>query len=295
MPAAPDKQASQLDALLTRLRSDFPTLSPQFQAATRYILDHPEEISISSMRTIAAQANVQPPTLVRLAQFLGFEGWQGLRDVFLEAVRRGPKRYATRAKQVVRPNGAHTIQADMLDAQQHNLALLRDIDPDMIAKAADLLSKADNVHIAGFRASFPIAFSLHYVYRLFRPSVYLIRGDAGALELELRVLTDRDVLFAVSFAPYSQQIIQVIDAARAAGCKIVALTDSTVSPLALQADCTLLFSVESPSFFPSIAAGVAAVETLVTQLLVKEGRGAIKALETSEGQLHKTGAYLPSR
>ncbi len=76
---------------------------------------------------------------------------------------------------------------------------------------------------------------------------------------------------------------------------MIALTDSTVAPIALEADCTLLFAIDSPSFFPSITSGVAMVEALVEHLLAKKGKGAIRALEQTEGQLHRTGAYLPSR
>ena len=41
--------------------------------------------------------------------------------------------------------------------------------------------------------------------------------------------------------------------------------------------------------------GIAMVEALVEQLLVKKGKGAIRALEQTEGQLHRTGAYVPAR
>ena len=37
------------------------------------------------------------------------------------------------------------------------------------------------------------------------------------------------------------------------------------------------------------------IEALVEHLLAKKGKGAIRALEQTEGQLHRTGAYLPSR
>lgn len=289
-----NNNADAREALLAQLRAGFASMSPQFQTASRYLLDHPQEVSLSSMRSIAANAGVQPATLVRLAQSLGYEGWHGIREIFVAAARNGSQPYANRAKEVVRAGNAATMMDELAAAQHRNLELWRQNSPKSVAHAADLLSGARNVHIAGFRASFPIAFSFHYVYRLFRPSVFLIRGEAGALEMELRLLSPKDVLFAISFAPYSQEIIQVVQAARAAGCKVVALTDSTVSPIALQADCTLQFSVESPSFFPSVAAGMAAVEALVTQLLAKQGRGAIKALEAAEGQLHQTGAYVAS-
>ncbi|GAB7549133.1 MurR/RpiR family transcriptional regulator [Cupriavidus sp. PET2-C1] len=284
-----------LDELLKHLRESYATLSTQFQGGARYLLDHPQEIPLLSMRKIAADAGVQPATLVRLAQFLGFEGWQGLRELFVEEVRGGPQPYAKRAKQVMRASGSSRMLAEMLETQHQNLDLAGENNAESMPKAVDLLSAAANVYVAGFRACFPIAFTIHYIYRLFRSTVLLIRGDAGTLEMELRALAAKDAVVVVSFAPYSTEIVRVADAAREAGCRVIALTDSTVAPIALRADCTLLFSIDSPSFFPSITAGVAVAEALVEQLLAKKGKGAIKALEHTEGQLHQTGAYVPAR
>ncbi|MGO4766086.1 putative HTH-type transcriptional regulator YbbH [compost metagenome] len=291
-PASP----SSLDALLTQLRADFPTLSAQFQSGARYLLDHPHDIALHSMRKVAANAGVQPATLVRLSQSLGFEGWQGLRELFMEAMRdQGAQPYAKRARKVVKESGSNQMLAEMIEVQHHNLDALLANNAETLPQAADLLAAAPNVYVAGFRSCFPIAFTFHYIYRLFRSSVHLVRGDAGTLEMELRALTAKDVVLVTAFAPYSQESLRVASAAREAGCKVVALTDSTVSPIALEADCTLLFAIDSPSFFPSITAGVAMVEALVEQLLARKGKGAIRALEQTEGQLHRTGAYLPAQ
>lgn len=276
-------------------RAHFSELSTQYQQSVRYLMDHPQEVPISSMRTIAGRAKVQPATLVRLAQHLGFDGWQSLRALFVDDFRGAHQPYASRAETVVRKRGSSRLLDDMLQAQHQNLEALRVEALEGLAKAAEMLGGAQNVHVAGFRACFPVAFSFHYLYRLFRKSVHLVRGDAGALEMELRAFDRQDAVLAISFAPYSQEVLRVVEAARAVGCRVVALTDSSVSPLALQADCTVLFSVDSPSFFPSITAGVAAVEALVEQLLAREGKGAVKALEAAEGQLHSMGAYVPAR
>lgn len=289
-PAPPQ----DLEALLALLRASFPTLSTQFQSGARYLLDHPQDVPVLSMRKIAASAGVQPATLVRLSQHLGFEGWQGLRELFVDALRGGSQPYARRARKVVRESSASRMLGEMLDAQHHNLDLIAANNDKTLQQAAELLSHAQNVHVAGFRSCFPIAFTFHYVYRLFRSSVQLIRADAGTLEMELRGLAPKDAVVVASFAPYSQESIRVAAAARECGCKVIALTDSTVAPIALAADCTLLFSVESPSFFPSITAGVAMVEALVEQLLARKGKGAIRALEQAEGELHRAGAYVPA-
>ncbi|MCY1506936.1 SIS domain protein [compost metagenome] len=289
-PAPPQ----DLDALLALLRASFPALSTQFQSGARYLLDHPQDVPVLSMRKIAASAGVQPATLVRLSQHLGFEGWQGLRELFVDALRGGSQPYARRARKVVRESSASRMLGEMLDAQHHNLDLIAANNDKTLQQAAELLSQAQNVHVAGFRSCFPIAFTFHYVYRLFRSSVQLIRADAGTLEMELRGLAPKDAVVVASFAPYLQESIRVAAAARECGCKVIALTDSTVAPIALAADCTLLFSVESPSFFPSITAGVAMVEALVEQLLARKGKGAIRALEQAEGELHRAGAYVPA-
>lgn len=293
MPGHHDSHLHERDRFLGDLRVAFTTLSPQFQAASRYILDHPDELPVVSMRSIAVQAGVQPATLVRLAKSLGFEGWQDLRALFVQAWRHGYQPYANRARQVVRKRGASKLVDEQIDAQQRNLTLWREAnDPAMLERAAALLDAAGTVYIGGFRASFAIAYAFHYVYRLFRPSVQLIRGDAGALEMELRDMKKNDVVFAISFAPYSQEIIKVVETAHAAGCKVIALTDSSVAPIALRAHCTLQFSVQSPSFFPSISAGVAAVEVLAAQLLSRQGAKAVKALAAAEAKLNLSGAYL---
>ena len=294
MPPSPATPPHSLDALLAALREQFGELSAQLQSGARHLLDHPSEVPLLSMRKIAADAGVQPATLVRLAQHLGYDGWQSLRLVFVEALRGGPQPYAQRAQRLVRESGSDRMLETMLQAQHRNLEQTGAANAKALAQAAAILAGASTVHVAGFRSSYPIAFGFHYLYRLFRDSVHLVRGDAGTLEMDLRALKPDDAVLMTSFAPYSQEIVRVAEAARRAGSKVIALSDSVAAPIALKADCTLVFSVDSPSFFPSISAGMALVEALVQQLLAQEGKGAIKTLKQAEEQLHRSGAYLPS-
>ncbi|MFP3548299.1 SIS domain-containing protein, partial [Rhizobium sp. SIMBA_035] len=78
----------------------------------------------------------------------------------------------------------------------------------------------------------------------------------------------------------------------ARGTKLVAITDSAVSPIALHADAQSIFTHDSPSFFPSLVAAHAMTEALVAQLLALEGSDAIAALERTEAELHAKGAYV---
>ncbi|RKP45905.1 MurR/RpiR family transcriptional regulator [Trinickia fusca] len=280
------------EPLAALIRERFSELSPQFQAGAAFLLDHPEEVAVSSMRTVAERAGVQPAALVRLAQQLGFPGWNALRDVFVARVRKRPQPLAQRARSLVKPQAKATLAHDLLAAQRHNLDVSTTQNTTLITETADLLRKAAHVHVAGFMSCYQVAFGLVYGYRLFRSSVSLLTGEAGTLEMQLRSITKDSATIVVSFAPYSAEAVRVAKAVRERGGKLIALTDSAVSPVALAADKTLLFSHESPSFFPSLVAATALAESLVAHLLALEGARAVTALKKAEVQLQRSGAYV---
>ena len=292
MPLQDRAPYEDVEALLLHLKNQFATLSPQFQRGAKYLLDNPREVPVRSMRKIAQEAQVQPITLIRLARLLRFEGWQDLREFFVDGFNENAQQLSSRARKMIREPGSARLLTAMLEAQQKNLMALSLQEEGGIDKAAALINAAPNIYVAGFRSSYPIAFSFYYLYRLFRSSVHLIRAAAGTLELELRPLEPGDAVLMVSYEPYSQEISRVAEIAGNTGCKLIALTDSLVSPIALKADCSLLFSAGSPSFFPSTASALALVEILIAHLLAEKGEEAVRAITRTEGQLHETGAYL---
>jgi DNA-binding MurR/RpiR family transcriptional regulator len=131
-----------------------------------------------------------------------------------------------------------------------------------------------------------------YVYRLFRDGVYLLDGMGGSLEMQLRAMRKGDAVVVISFSPYSREALAVARQAHAMGCQVLALTDSHSSPLALLAQEVLLFSTQSPSFFPSIAGAQALSEALLGLLVSRSGNAGIGRIEAAEAQLFESGAYL---
>ncbi len=281
-----------LDGLVELIRERFPDMSPQFQIGARHLIDHPGEVPLQSMRSIAAAAGVQPATLVRLVKSLGYEGWEELRQVFVRGLQPQPRPYAEQAQNVVRRRNSRNALNRHITAHIANLHFLEAQNGESLPDAVKVLQRARHIHIAGFRASHAAAHTLHYLYRLFRNSVTLLRGDAGLLEMELRALEPGDAVVIIGFAPYSREGLRVAEAASERGCRIVALCDSKLAPLARHAETTLLFSTETAGFFPSSAAALALVEILASQVLGKAGHQAIQALGQAEEQLHRSGAYL---
>jgi len=280
------------DQLAALIRARFPELSPQFQTGAAFLLDHPDEVAVSSMRKVAERAGVQPAALVRLAQQLGFPGWNELRAIFVARVRTRPEPLASRARSLVADSAKGGLAQDLLIAQQHNLDATAAHNARTLSEAARLLRKAKHVYVAGFRSCYAVAFGLVYGYRLFRPSVSLFGGEAGTLEMRLLGIEHDSATIVVSFAPYSVEAVRVAEAALARGSQLIAITDSAVSPIALNAAKVLIFTHESPSFFPSLVAATALAESLVAHLLALEGAGGVAHVEEVERTLNARGAYV---
>lgn len=274
------------------LRERFATLSPALQQVAKYVLDHPNEVVTSSMRTVGARAGGTPATLVRFAQHLGFAGWPQFKEAVAAELGLASEAYGERARALVGRASDQTLVGEMFKVHRHNLESTERMSGPSLHRACALLEKAGTVHAAGFRACFSVAFSFVYVYRMFRPSVRLIDGQGGLLEMQQRAMVKGDALVIASFAPYSREALQVAQAAKAAGCKVLALTDSEASPLSLLADETLLFAIRSPSFFPSVAAAAALSEALLELLASRAGKSVVRRIEQAEAYLFESGAYL---
>ncbi|HJV82400.1 MurR/RpiR family transcriptional regulator [Noviherbaspirillum sp.] len=280
--------------VINQILDSFSSFSPKLQAAARFVVDHPSEVVIASMRTLAERAGEQPATLVRLAQHLGYSGWPELKSALAHDLGLHQDGYGPRARSLAERGRSADLPGELFGAQHQNLKTTEQQCTDSLHHAASLLRNADTVHIAGFRASYPIAYALFYGYRLFRNSVQLIDGQSGGLEMQMRLFGAKDVLVVTSFAPYSRESLLVAETAKSAGLRIVALTDSQASPLAFHADTTVLFSVASPSFFPSVVAGVALTEAMLELLVADAGKAVVQKIERAEQDLFHSGAYLQS-
>lgn len=269
----------------------FPQLTPELQRAAAFTLEHANDVVVMSMRSFSALAGVKPATMLRLAQRLGFTGWVALKEAFIEELGLNGEGYAAKAQKLVRDKSP-TLGEQMLSAQTENLVRSQRDNAATLEQAVEMMESAAHVYICGFRASFPVAWSLYYVWRLFKHRVSLIDGFAGNDEMFTRNFTAQDVLVIVGFAPYSREALQVLSAARRAGMRIVALSDSPLAPLAQQADVTLFFATESPSFFPSVVSGIGLAERLLALLVARHGPQAVERIEGAERYLYESGVYV---
>ena len=290
---------TRFSAFNSRLKAGFEALSPQLKEAARWVIDHPTDVALLSMRQQARRAGIAPATLTRLAQRLGLRGYEGVRKLFADAVRQRPESYRGRAEELLvrreSEGDAALVQDIFASLSQHLQGLSLPDAIDRFTVAADILASADRVFCLGLRSSFSVAYIFHYVRSLFGANSVLVDGSGGSGVDVLRTISGADALFVISVKPYVSHTIEATKFVKTRDTRIVALTDSEISPLASLADEYILVRTETPSFFHTMTPAFAAVECLAALIAARRGRKALMALDESEQQLAAFGTYLLPR
>jgi DNA-binding MurR/RpiR family transcriptional regulator len=81
-----------------------------------------------------------------------------------------------------------------------------------------------------------------------------------------RTMKDTDLLFAVSFRFYATEVVNVVEDAAARGIPIVAISDSTLSPLAKSAKVLFPVPEHEYTFSRSLAAPMCLAQALTVAL-----------------------------
>jgi DNA-binding MurR/RpiR family transcriptional regulator len=274
------------------LDSRFESLSPELQRAARWVREHPAELGLQSMRQSAQAAGVSPATMTRLARALGLDGFEAMRRPSMDAF----------AQSVARSNGVlddvsaavpgDTTLDRMRQAQASNLASAHSRNSaSQLRAAAQAILEAREVYCLGLRASFGIAYHLHYSCDWLRCGVRLATDAGGAWVDQVLALTPADLLVVVSQAPYTRQTVEAVQAACQRQVPVLALTDSPLSPLARLAQQSLLFEAASPSFFHSMTGAQALAEALMACVAEQGGAPVVQRLAERQQRLQSAHTY----
>jgi DNA-binding MurR/RpiR family transcriptional regulator len=129
--------------------------------------------------------------------------------------------------------------------------------------AVKLVAKADTVFVVGFRRAFPVSSYLAYSLQQLGKKVLFIDGVAGLARQQAKTITSRDLLIAVSFKPYSQETVELVEIAVGNDAPVLSISDSMVSPIARAAALVLQVIEAEVRSFRSLATSICLAQALV--------------------------------
>jgi DNA-binding MurR/RpiR family transcriptional regulator len=247
-------------------------LSPRLRQVAAYVLDHPNDMGLETLAIIADRCGVQASTIVRFAKAFGYDGASQMQRLFRdELINSAPSpSYAERVRQFNQRSGDGQVLTpeELLQefATGNIIALehLREtVDADALERSVDLMVKAKTIYLVGLRRSYPVSAYMAYALRHVDKPAHLIDGLAGMLVEQSSMISQSDLLFAISFRPYAKETADIVVTAKAAGATVIAISDSQLSPVSRDADVSFAVRDSEVRQFRSLTASLCLAQTLI--------------------------------
>jgi DNA-binding MurR/RpiR family transcriptional regulator len=269
-----DAVATAADEFLAQMGAEYESLSKQLKLIARYVEKHQDQLGLERIQDVAERCGVQPSAVIRFAKHFGFSGYSEMQKLFRDGIRQqlAPGRnYQARIRDVIEhaqgPLAAADIAHEFIGGSIAGMQeLQRSLHAPSFVKAVELLVQADCVWIVGSRRSFPVAAYLDYALQHTDKRIQLVSALGSMHEGQLRSLRAGDVMIAVSFAPYAEETQLCAEAAVQRGAKLIAITDSRMSPLARDATASLLVQDNSTLGVRSLTSTMGLAQSLFIAL-----------------------------
>ena len=269
---------NSFEALITEIHAEYDSLSKTNQQIAVFLTQNPNDVAMNSVNSIAEKQGVHPSSFVRFAQHFGFKGFKELQGIFRQRLNTAAPGFEARAEQMrarLAETDATGAKSHLLDLVANDLAsleqLVSDIDEADLERAIDLLVAADCVYLIGQLRSEPVVLLLRYILTMLGRRAVLIDATGGLATHMGKVIGPDDVLLAVSFRYYAKEVVDTAEAVAARGVPIIAITDSTLSPLAKSASVLFEVPEREQAFSRSLAAPVCLAQALMLALAARLG------------------------
>ena len=271
-----DRSLKDYEDLIRVIHEKHDSMSKAYQRIAVYLTQNPNDVAIKSVNSIAESCGIHASSFVRFAQSLGFTGFKELQEVFQRRLSTAAPGFEARIKALkgelggAKAEGNSSLLRDLVTRDIASLQeLLNDVTSESLSNAVNLMKKAKVIYLVGQLRSVPVVELMRYVLTMLGKRTVLLDASGGLATHMGKLMGPRDLLIAVSFRFYARETVNIVEDAAARGVPVLAITDSTLSPLAK--DATALFTVPEHEyiFSRSLAAPMCIAQALMVSLAAK--------------------------
>lgn len=270
------KAPGDYEELIRVIHERYDEMSKSYQKIALYLTQNPNDVAVHSVNAIAERCGIHASSFVRFAQALGYQGFKDLQGLFQKRLSTAAPGFEARVKALEDELGGRIDRSEfgfLRDLVVRDIASLQEmlklITPESLAEAVGLLEKADTIYLIGQLRSAPVVDLLRYVLTMLGKRCVLLDPSGGLATHMARAMRKTDVLIAVSFRFYATEVVNVVEHAAANGHAIIAISDSTLSPLAKSARVLFAVPEHEYTFSRSLAAPMCLAQSLTVALAAR--------------------------
>ncbi len=256
--------------LMRTIQIKFPRLSKGQKLIAEYILKHYDKAAFMTAAKLGVSVGVSESTVVRFANELGFTGYPKLQKALQELI----KNKLTTVQRIELSNdfvSEESALKGVLKSDMENIrATLEKINHKTFEDVVNSIFTAKKIYIIGLRSSTALAEFLGFYLGLISDNVKVVGYGISDIFEQMINVTEDDLVIGIGFPRYAARTIESLAFAQSRGAKVVAITDSLLSPLAARADYTLIAQSNMASFVDSLVAPLSVINALIIAVGLRE-------------------------
>ncbi|MGL5766097.1 MAG: MurR/RpiR family transcriptional regulator [Sarcina sp.] len=256
--------------LMKVIQTKFSKLSKGQKLIAEYILTNYDRAAFMTAAKLGTSVGVSESTVVRFAIELGFSGYPKLQKSLQELIKNKlttVQRLELSSDFIREENPLKGV----LKADIENIrATLEKINYNDFEQVVDDLFHAKRIYIVGLRSSMALAEFLGFYLGLILDNVKVVSSGMSDIFEQMINIGEGDVVLGIGFPRYATKTIDALAFAKSRKAKAIAITDSLISPLATNADCTLIAQSNMASFVDSLVAPLSIINALVISIGMRE-------------------------
>jgi DNA-binding MurR/RpiR family transcriptional regulator len=253
--------------LFNTIQSRASNFSKSQRRVADYILSHYQRTAFMTASQLAKTLGLSEPTVVRFAQSLGYSGYTGFIRDLKEIIH--TELTATDRFKLSVGAGRKRLQGpqEVISKEIENLKRLLESFPTIeFSKVVKEIQTAQNIFIIGLRGSTHLAQYFAYFLRKVKRPVRILTSGSNTDFDELMDVNSHTLVISIAFPRYPKMTVDLTQYARQRGAKIVAITDTILSPIAKLSDISLLVPIGLITIFDSYSAPLCLINVLVTEV-----------------------------
>ncbi len=275
-----------------RIKNTAHTFSKGQKKIANAILNDYDKAAYMTAAGLGRYVGVSESTVVRFAGALGFEGYVEFQRAVQELVkaRLTPNQRIEITKQRI---GRADVLESVMESDIGKIRYtLETLDRDAFYKSVDAILSAENIYIIGARSAGVLASMLDYNLSMIFDNVKFVRSSSSEEIFEhMYSISENDVLIAFSFPRYSTRMVNAVKYARSRGAKVVAFTDSDISPLAEYSSFLLTAQSDMASYMDSLVAPISIINAIVVEITNRREKLITERFDNLEKIWDEYGVY----
>ncbi|MBN1877825.1 MAG: MurR/RpiR family transcriptional regulator [Anaerolineae bacterium] len=256
-----------------RIRENYDSLTPGFRKLADFIMNSTLDAAFLTATELSRRVGVDPATVVRFAQELGYSGYRELSREIKHYVR---DQVTATYRKVSEAGTIEELLKSLVENAQQNMQHFFTTDMNHVVEAVKMLKGASHIWLTGEFSGYDLAAFMAKKFKTYGVPASVFQPSISETASVLFSMKESDVLFTIAESEPSLDTGYAVQMAHEKGVKTITLTCSGVILPARQSDVTIIVPSKTPIAAPGFGV-FTQVLGLIWEAMMREG-----APETTE-------------